>query len=335
MEAVLISEPGGASVLTLQPVPDPHPGPGELLIEVRATALNRADLLQRQGHYPPPPGAPPYPGLECSGVIRALGDGVSGWQVGQPVMALLAGGGYAELVVVPQEQVMPIPPGLGWAEAAAIPEAWLTAYSNLIEIGRLAEGERVLIHAGGSGVGSAAIQLARWQGATVYSTASAGKQAQVAALGAHLVVDYRQENFADRLLAESEGAGVALIIDFIGAPYWEDNLRLLAPWGRLVLVGLMGGRQVNCDLGLILRKKLSVHGSTLRDRSLPEKGRLVSAFCQHVLPAFESQQLRPVLDERRFTLGEVAAAHRYMEANQNVGKIILRVSAGPPPSGTL
>ncbi|MBA3532507.1 MAG: NAD(P)H-quinone oxidoreductase [Ardenticatenales bacterium] len=325
MKAVVITKAGGPEVLEIREVSDPAPGAGQLLIDIRATALNRADLLQRQGHYPPPADAPPYPGLECAGTINALGESVTGWTVGQRVMALLGGGGYAEKVVVPQESVLPIPEGLSWAEAAAIPEAWLTAYSNMIEIGRLQSGERVLIHAGASGVGSAAIQLAKWRGATVFSTVSQQKVEGVRALGADVVIDYKQENFAERVLEESDGQGVDLILDFIGAPYWDDNLRALALWGRLVLVGLMGGREVKANLGLFLSKKLSVHGSTLRDRTLEQKQRLVAAFTREVLPAFASGQLRPILDERQFTLNEVAEAHRYMEANQNFGKVILLI----------
>ncbi|MDQ4075989.1 MAG: NAD(P)H-quinone oxidoreductase [Chloroflexota bacterium] len=326
MKAVIITEPGGPEVLAVREVADPELAPSEVLIQVYATALNRADLAQRRGHYPPPPGAPPYPGLECAGRIVAVGSGVTEWKTGHRVMALLGGGGYAEQVSVPQETVMPIPEGLSWAEAAAIPEAWLTAYSNMIEIGGLQAGERVLIHAGASGVGSAAIQLARWWGATVFSTVSGGKVERVRELGADVIVDYESENFADRIEEETDGEGVNLIIDFIGAPYWDDNMRALALWGRMVLVGLLGGRQTNVNLGLFLSKKLSVHGSTLRDRTLKQKGRLVSAFTHEVLPAFTEGELHSVVDSRQFSLSEIAEAHRYMEANQNIGKIIVQVA---------
>ncbi len=330
MRAVIVSTPGEADCLAIQDVPDPQVGAGEVLIDVRATALNRADLMQRRGHYPPPPGAPPYLGLECAGVVRATGAGVTSWQPGARVMALLGGGGYAEQVVVPQETVMPLPDRLSWAEGAAIPEAWLTAYSNMIEIGGLRAGERVLIHAGASGVGSAAIQLAKWRGATVFTTVSAGKVGAVAALGADVIIDYEREAFATRIEEETAGAGVNLIVDFIGAPYWEGNMRALALWGRLVLIGLMGGRETEVNLGLFLSKKLSVHGSTLRDRTREQKGRLVSAFSREVLPAFVEGTLHPLLDPRRFTLDEIVEAHRYMEANQNVGKIVVTVSPDQP-----
>ncbi|MGB0385568.1 MAG: NAD(P)H-quinone oxidoreductase [Ardenticatenaceae bacterium] len=326
MKAVVITQPGGPEVLSLQEVADPQAGPGQIVIDIHASALNRADLLQRQGVYPPPAGAPPYPGLEAAGRVFSVGkDVASHFKPQMPVMALLAGGGYAEKVVVGQETVMPVPDGLSWAEAAAIPEVWLTAYSNMIEIGRLAKGERVLIHAGGSGVGSAAIQLAKRLGATVFSTASAKKMARVEALGADVVIDYRKENFADRILEETNGQGVELIIDFIGAPYWHDNLRALTLWGRLVLVGLMGGHKIDANLGLFLRKKLSVHGSTLRDRTLEQKGSLVKRFNRDVLPALASGELRPILDSRQFRLDQIVDAHRYMAANQNFGKIILNV----------
>lgn len=325
MNAVVITEPGGPDVLSLCEVPEPAVETGQVLISIHATALNRADLLQRQGNYPPPPDAPPYLGLECAGVVAALGTGVDQWQVGQQVMALLAGGGYAERVAVSHETVMPIPERMGFEEAAAIPEAWLTAYSNLIQIGRLQAGERVLVHAAGSGVGSAAVQLARWKGATVFATASPEKVAGVQQLGADMVIDYRSENFAERIERETSGEGVDIIIDFIGAPYWDDNLRALALWGRLVFIGLMGGRAVQANLGLFLSKKLSVHGSTLRDRTLAQKATLVQAFTCEVLPAFASGHLRPVLDARQFRLDEIADAHRYMEANQNFGKIVVTV----------
>lgn len=326
MKAVVIAEPGGPDVLQLQEVPEPYVKAGQVLIEIHATALNRADLLQRQGHYPPPPDAPPYPGLECAGRVLEVGEGVTDWRPGQRVMALLGGGGYAERIAVAQEILMPIPEEMSYEEAAAIPEVWLTAYSNLIEIGRLQPGERVLVHAGGSGVGSAAIQLAKWRGASaIFSTASGGKLERVRELGADTVIDYGVENFAERILEETGGEGVDIIVDFIGAPYWDDNLRALALWGRLVFIGLMGGRRVEANLGLFLSRKLSVHGSTLRDRTLEQKSRLVAAFTEQVLPAFSTGQLRPILDERRFRLDQIVEAHRYMEANQNFGKIIVTI----------
>lgn len=325
MKAITLPRYGGADVLTLADVPDPTPKAGEVVIAVAATALNRADIGQREGNYPPPPGAPDYPGLECAGTILKVGEGVTGWQTGQRVMALLGGGGYAEQVAVPQECLMPVPDGISLKTAAAIPEAWLTAYSNMIEIGRLAAGETVLIHAAASGVGTAAVQLAKAWGATVFATASTQKLEAVRALGADIVIDYKNINFADHIDDVTDGKGVNLIIDFIGAPYWHDNLRALAVWGRLVLVGLMGGAQTDVNLGMFLGKKLSVHGSTLRNRTIQEKGRLVSAFTGEVLPSFESRRFDAVLDDRTFTLNTIADAHRYMEQNQNIGKVVVMV----------
>lgn len=327
MKAVVITQPGGPEVLEVQEVPAPTPNAHEVLVDVYATALNRADLLQRQGHYPPPVGAPPYPGLECAGrVVGSTAEGyAAGHQVGQRVMALLSGGGYAEQVAVPAATLMPVPDNLTWEEAAAIPEAWLTAYSNMIQIGRLAQGERVLIHAGASGVGSAAIQLAKLWGATVFTTVSAGKMEDARRFGADVVINYQQESFAERIRQETTGAGVSLIIDFIGAPYWEANIDSLALWGRLVLVGLMGGRETQVNLGAFLSKKLSVHGSTLRDRTLAQKAQLVADFTREILPHLASGTLYPVLDTHTFTLEEIADAHRHMEATRNVGKIVVQV----------
>jgi putative PIG3 family NAD(P)H quinone oxidoreductase len=325
MKAVIITSYGAPDVLQVQEVPNPVPQPNEVLIEVFATALNRADLLQRMGRYNPPVGAPVYPGLEVAGRVIAKGKGVTRYQIGDRVMALLAGGGYAEQVAIDEGTVMPIPANLSFQEAAAVPEAWLTAYSNMIEIARLQAGEKVLIHAGASGVGTAAIQLAKWAGATVFTTASAGKLDALKILGADYTIDYRSEKFAERILDITREQGVDVIVDFIGAPYWDENLKVLALWGRLVFVGLMGGGTVTANLGILMAKKLSLHGSTLRDRTPVQKATLVAAFSQKVLPEFSTGRFRPVLDERTFALDQMADAHRYMESNQNVGKIVVSV----------
>ena len=321
MKAVTISHPGPPDVLTLQEVAEPSVGPRDVLIDVDATALN--------GNYPPPADAPPYPGLECAGVILSVGDEVTGWQPGDRVMALLGGGGYAERVAIPANQLMPVPRTLTLREAAAIPEAWLTAYSNMVEIGRLSAGEKVLIHAGASGVGSAAIQIAKQRKAFVATTVSAAKIEAVRNGGADLIIDYGAENFADRIGAEI--GGVDLIVDFIGAPYWQDNLRALKLWGRLVLVGLMGGRQVDFDLGMMLRKKLSLHGSTLRDRTNAQKASLIERFVVDLLPGFDDGTLHPVLDDSLFTLETIVDAHRHMEANRNIGKIVVTIRHDTAP----
>jgi NADPH:quinone reductase-like Zn-dependent oxidoreductase len=240
-------------------------------------------------------------------------------------MALLGGGGYAEQVAVPQETVMAVPPSLDLISAAAVPEAWLTAYSSVIEHGQLVDKERVLVHAGASGVGSAAIELAEWRGATVYATAIHSKVARVAELGADEVIDYEATNFADNILELTDGGGVDLIVDFIGAPYWLDNLRALALWGRLILVGLLGGSQTSVDLRLLLSKKLTIRGATLRDRTRVQKARLVAAFTREILPLFGNGTFQPILDLCQFPLSDIAVAHRYMEANRNSGKIVITI----------
>lgn len=298
--------------------------PDEVLINVKATALNRADLLQVQGNYPPPPGAPETLGLELAGEIIGLGAQVTDRHVGQRVMALVGGGGYAEQAAVPAAHTMPIPQRFSYEEAAAIPEAFLTAYTNMIEMGRLAAGETVLIHAGASGVGLAAIQCAKVIGAAVVCTASAAKHEACYQHGADLVIDYKTENFAERVRAEYGGAD--LIIDFIGAPYWEANIQVLNLWGRLVFIGLMGGAVKEVNFGQIMQKRLSIMGSTLRTRSYEEKARLTADFWAWAAPHFESGALRPTI-WRSLPLDQVEEAHRLMSENQNAGKIVLTVQA--------
>ncbi|BAS26184.1 NAD(P)H-quinone oxidoreductase [Limnochorda pilosa] len=330
MRAVVVTEPGGPEKLALQEVPDPVPRPGELLVRVRAAALNRADLLQRMGGYPPPPGAPPYLGLEMAGEVLALGQGVEGWRPGDRVFALLAGGGYAEQVVVPAAQAMPMPASLSFEEAAAVPEAFLTAYRNLFDLGNLRPGETVLVHAGGSGVGTAAIQLARRAGARVIATAGSPEKLEgCRRLGAEAALNYREGPFAPGVLKATGGQGVDVILEFVGAAYWEQDLEVLAPGGRLLLIGLMGGSQVELDLGRVLRGNLCIIGSTLRSQDPGYKANLTRRFWSDCREAFEHGELRrgelrPVVD-RVFPLAQAAEAHRYMEANRNFGKIVLRV----------
>ena len=325
MIAVVVTEPGGPEKLALQEVPDPELGPGELLVRVRATALNRADLLQRRGLYPPPAGAPPYLGLEMAGEVLAAGPGVTGWQAGDRVFALLGGGGYAQLVAIPAETALRIPPNLPFEEAAAIPEAFLTAYRNLFELGRLQPGETVLVQAGGSGVGTAAIQLARRAGAQVLATSrSPEKLAGCRALGADAVFDGREPGLAGRVRAATGGRGVDVILELVGAGFWEEDLAVLAPGGRLLLVGLMGGSQVSLDLGRILNGNLHVIGSTLRHQSVAYKAGLSRRFWERYEQAFQRGELRPVVDST-FPLEAVADAHRHLESNRNFGKVVLRV----------
>jgi tumor protein p53-inducible protein 3 len=325
MRAILYDSVGGADVLYLGEAPEPEPAADELLIRVRATALNRADLLQRRGAYPPPPGASPILGLEVAGEIVRAPDGAP-FAIGERIMAVVTGGGYAEYACVPLGMAMRVPESLTWEQAAAIPEAFLTAHLNLFTLGGLQAGERVLIHAGGSGVGTAAIQLAREAGAQVFATAGApAKLAKCRELGATLAINYKQEDFAAVVRSATNGHGVDVLLDFIGAPNWTANLDALAIGGRLMLIGFLGGSKAPAlDLAPILTKSLRVTGTTLRRTPLPQKIALTRAFESFAMPRFQSGSLQPVLD-RVFSLAEAAAAHRYMESNQNIGKIVLRV----------
>jgi putative PIG3 family NAD(P)H quinone oxidoreductase len=322
MKAIVFDQPGGAEVLRYADAPDPEPAAGELLVRVRATAVNRADLLQRRGGYAPPPGASPILGLELAGeVVRPAG----GWQAGDRVMAVVTGGGYAELAAVPAGMAMRVPEGMPFERAAAIPEAFLTAYLNLFTLGDLQAGEVALIHAGASGVGSAAIQLARAAGARVIATAGAEqKLALCRELGAELAIDYKAEPFAERVLAASGGRGADVVLDFVGAPYWEGNMAALAPYGRLMLIGFLGGSRGQLDLGAIMGKSLTVRGTTLRRTPLDRKIALAQAFAAFALPRFERGELRPVVDTV-LPLAQAAEAHRLLEANRNAGKVVLRL----------
>jgi putative PIG3 family NAD(P)H quinone oxidoreductase len=323
MRAVIFDQPGEPEVLRVGEAADPEPAPGELLVRVRATAVNRADLLQRRGAYPPPPGASPILGLELAGeVARAAG----AFREGDRVMAVVTGGGYAELATVPEGMAIPVPAGMAWAEAAAIPEAFLTAYLNLFTLGRLAAGETVLIHAGASGVGTAAIQLARAAGARVIVTAgSEEKLALCRELGAETAINYRAELFAERVAAATGGRGADLVLDFVGAPYWAANMAALAVGGRLMLIGFLGGSRGELDLGPVMTKSLTVGGTTLRRTPLERKVALARAFAAFALPRFERGELRPVID-RVLPLEQVAAAHAALEQNRSAGKVVLTVT---------
>lgn len=319
MRAVIVQN--GRPTLVTRPAPKPQSD--EVLVRVAATALNRADLLQVKGLYPPPSGASDVLGLEFAGEIIGLGEEVRHLQVGQRVMALVAGGGYAEEAVVNAHHVMPVPPNLTLVEAAAIPEAFLTAYSNLIEIGRLSAGEVALIHAGASGVGLAAIQLAQQVGAKVAVTASRAKHAICRQYGAQLTIDYKTENFAERVI-QAYG-GVDVILDTIGAPYWQDNIRCLNRWGRLVYIGLMGGAEGQIHFGAFLQKCLTVAGSTLRNRETERKTALIQTFWSYSESLFANGTLKPVIDSV-FPLADVQHAHQLMADNRNAGKIILTLA---------
>lgn len=326
MKAVRVLEPGGPEKLTLVDVPAPEPSAGEIAIDIHASALNRADLLQRRGLYPPPPGTTDILGLECAGVVSQLGPGCTGQvRIGDRVMALLGGGGYAERVVIPEALALPMPRNTSFEEAAAIPEAFLTAREALLVAGELAPTESVLIHAASGGVGSAAVQLAHHLGARVFATAgSASKCAWVKALGADTVIDYQKEDFSARILAETDANGVDVILDFVGAAYADQHAACLASKGRQVLLGLLGGARATIDLGRLLSKRQRLIGVVMRTRSALEKIALSRAFARHTLPLFETGTLRPLVDSS-FALADVARAHEHMEARKNLGKIVLRV----------
>jgi putative PIG3 family NAD(P)H quinone oxidoreductase len=325
VQAVTFSEPGVPEVLRVTQVPTPSPGPDEVVVDVVAAGVNRADLLQRQGRYPPPVGASPVLGLECSGRIVALGEHVEGWQVGDGVAALLAGGGYAEQVVVPVGQLMPVPPRLGLVEAAALPEAVCTVWSNVMDVAGLSKGETLLVHGGGSGIGTMAIQLARLVGArTVVTCGSTRKVDACLGLGADVAVNYREQDFVIAVGEATGGRGADVVLDVIGARYLDQNLRSLATEGRLVVIGLQGGTRAELDLGRVLSRRLSLHGTTLRSRSTAAKAAIVATVVEHVWPAVEDGRVRPVVD-RVLPWDEAAEAHRVLADGENIGKVLLQV----------
>ncbi len=324
MRAAVITTPGDPDVFAIQEVDDPAFGAEEVRVAVRATALNRADLLQRRGRYPGPKGTrDDIPGLEMAGVVEAVGERVTGWEPGDRVMALLAGGGYASKVVVHERMLMPVPANIDFDEAAAIPEVFLTAYDALFRQCGLATGESVLVHAAGSGVGTAAIQLAHAASCRTFGTAgSASKLDAARALGLDVGINYREQDFAEVVARETAGAGVQVVLDVIGAPYWEQNLAALGQQGRMIIVGTMGGAKLEVNLGALMGKRLQVHGTLLRARPLEQKAQLTQEFVARVVPLFASGAVRPIVD-RVFPLAEVADAHRAMEANENFGKLVL------------
>jgi len=326
LKAVVYRQSGGPEVLQIAEVPDPVPGPQQLLIDVRATALNRADLLQRRGLYPPPPGESEILGLECSGVVAAVGQGVSRFAVGARVMALLGGGGYAERVVVHEGSAMALPERLSFAEAAAVPEAFLTASEALLAEAELQPGQHLLVTAAASGVGSAAVQIAKVRGAFVIGSASAGKLAAVTALGADLALERDRGDFVEAVRGASGGRGVDAIVDFIGGSALDRHQRCLAERGRLVVVGLLGGAAAPLDLGRLLMRRQRILGLVMRTRSVAQKAELVQRFERELWPALNAGQLEPSLD-RIFPLADVADAHARMEQNLNRGKIVLQVSS--------
>jgi putative PIG3 family NAD(P)H quinone oxidoreductase len=323
MHAITIPEFGGPEALVWAEVPDPVPGEGEVLVEVAAGAVNRADLLQRQGFYDPPPGASRYPGLECSGRIAALGPGVTGWAVGEEVCALLAGGGYAEKVAVPVGQLLPVPSGVDLAEAASLPEVTCTVWSNVFLTAHLLPGETLLVHGGASGIGTMAVQLAKAVGARVAVTAGGPRKlAACRDLGADILIDYREQDFVTELRKATNGVGADVILDIIGAKYLDRNVQALARNGRLVIIGLQGGAKAELNLGALLAKRGAVTATSLRSRPLAEKATIVAAVREHVWPLIAGGRVGTVVD-RALPMREAAEAHRVLEASAHVGKILL------------
>ncbi len=334
MRAVEISRPGGPEVLRTTERQTPVPAPGEVLIRVRAAGLNRPDVMQREGRYPLPPGAPDIPGLEVAGTIETLGTEVTGWAVGDPVCALVSGGGYAEYCAAPARQCLPVPfaipgpasvggPDDPFVRAAALPETCFTVWTNVFDRGALTSGETLLVHGGASGIGTTAIQLAVARGVAVLTTAgSDGKCRACERLGARRGINYRTEDFVDVVKAETDGRGVDVILDMVGGDYLDRNLRALASGGRLVQIAVQAGPQATIDLSRVMMRRLTITGSTLRPRTVEEKGAIADAVRQHVWPLVTSGRVRPVIDSV-FPLGHVTEAHRRLESGGHMGKVIL------------
>ncbi|MFD9109884.1 NAD(P)H-quinone oxidoreductase [Streptomyces bottropensis] len=325
MHAITIPEPGGPEALVWDEVPDPVPGEGDVLIEVAASAVNRADLLQRQGFYDPPPGASPYPGLECSGRIAEIGPGVAGWNVGDEVCALLSGGGYAQKVVAPAAQLLPVPAGVGLTRAAALPEVVCTVWSNVFMIAHLRPGETLLVHGGSSGIGTMAIQLAKAVGAKVAVTAGTeGKLERCAALGADILINYREQDFVEEVRKATDGKGADVVLDNMGAKYLDRNVRVLAVNGRLAIIGMQGGVKGELNIGALLAKRAAISATSLRARPREEKAAIVAAVREHVWPLVDGGHVRPVVD-REIPMDDAATAHRVLEESGHVGKVLLVV----------
>lgn len=327
MQCVEIAEPGEPEVLRLAERERPAPGPGEVLIAVAAAGVNRPDVMQRRGLYPPPPGASDLPGLEVAGRIEALGDGVSAWRVGDPVCALTNGGGYAQFVSAPAAQCLPVPAGWSLEDAGGLPETCFTVWTNVFDRGRLRAGERLLVHGGSSGIGVTAIQMAAALGAEVYATAgSAEKCAACESLGARRAVNYREEDFVEVLKEVSEGRGMDVILDMVGGDYVNRNIALAAVEGRIVNIAFQQGFEVTVNFVPVLMKRLSLMASTLRPQSTAAKGAMAGALRERVWPLLEEGRFRPVV-AARYPLAEAAEAHRLMESSRHIGKIILQVPA--------
>jgi putative PIG3 family NAD(P)H quinone oxidoreductase len=326
VRAITVPVPGGPDSLVWGEVPEPVAGPGEVVVDVAASAVNRADLLQRQGFYPPPPGASDVLGLECSGTISELGEAVEGWSVGDPCVALLAGGGYAERVAVPVGQLMRVPAGVGLVTAAALPEVACTVWSNVVLLARLTAGETFLVHGGAGGIGTFAIQAAVALGARVAVTAgSPEKLERCRELGAEILVDYTVGDFVERVKGATEGRGADVVLDNMGAKYLARNIEVLATGGRLVVIGLQGGTTAELDLGRMLGKRVTVSATTLRSRPVAEKAAICAAVVADAWPLVESGAIVPVVD-RVLAMSDAAEAHRVVEASAHIGKVLLATS---------
>ncbi len=325
MEAIIRTGDGGPEVLQLSEVPAPKPTATQLLVDIHATALNRADLIQRRGGYPPPPGDSDILGLEIAGTVAAVGRAVEGVSEGDRVFGLVGGGGYAAQAVIDYRMAMPIPDGWRFEEAAAVPEVFFTANENIFTLGELAAGETILIHAGGSGVGTAGIQISHHAGANVFVTAGTSEKIhKCKTLGAIEGINYKTADFVAEIEHLTGGEGVDVVLDFIGAPYLEQNLSILKTKGRLLQVGLIGGATAEIDLGTLMRKRLKIIGSVMRPQSIDEKIAITQRFVDRWLPELKNGTLKPVIDSV-FPLAEARQAHTYMEANRNFGKIILKL----------
>jgi len=325
MRAVVLDEHGDVDVLEIREVPDPVPGPEEVLVHVASTALNRADLLQRMGLYPGPPAELEIPGMEFAGTVAAVGDRVLATKVGDPVMGIVGGGAYAQRLVTHERLLLAVPESVPLADAAAIPEVFITAFDALVVQGGLTSGRTALVHAGASGVGTAAIQIARAIGATIIVTASTDKVDACRGLGADLAVDYRTDDFVDAVSEFTGGAGVDVILDVIGGDYVNRNIRCVATDGRIIQVGVMESGAAQVNVGALLPKRASLIGTTLRGRPIEQKITITRRFAAEMLPLFDSGRLRPVIDSH-FPLDQIAAAHQHMHANANVGKIVIDIA---------
>lgn len=325
MKAIEISQPGGPEVLVQVEREQPKPGPGEVLIKVAAAGINRPDVLQRKGHYPAPPGASDLPGLEVAGEIVGGDAQAGGFKIGDPVCALMAGGGYAEYAVAPVEQCLPVPKGLSMVEAAGLPETYFTVWSNVFDRGRLADGETLLVHGGASGIGTTAIQLARARGHKVYTTVGSDERARaVEALGATLGINYKSQDYVEEVKRATDGRGVDVILDMVAGDYIERNVKCLADDGRIVIIAVLGGIKSGFDAGQVLRRRLTITGSTLRARPVAFKAGIARSLREHVWPLLERGEIKPVV-HATFALAQASEGHALMDSGAHIGKIVLTV----------